>query len=304
MFQTERAPEMKAGVEDVDLSGRTALVTGSTSGVGEETALALGRLGADVLVHGRDHEAGERVVERLDAVGVDATFLSADFADVDAVSALATDVRATVDSLDILCNNAGGFFRDTSPTDLGVEYTFHVNHLAPFQLTAALYPVLSDDARVITTASVAHRGATLALDSVAELSGFSPWAAYCRSKLANVLFANELSRRLARADSDVTSNSLHPGVIPGSGFIRGFPGAIRQVGSLFDDLPVGDSVEDGAATPVYLAASPDVDGVSGAYFSRCRQRRPARTARDPTVQRRLWERSSELLDIDEPLAEN
>ena len=304
MFQTERAPEMKAGVEDVDLSGRTALVTGSTSGVGEETALALGRLGADVLVHGRDHEAGERVVERLDAVGADATFLSADFADVDAVSTLATDVRATVDSLDILCNNAGGFFRDTSPTDLGVEYTFPVNHLVPFQLTAALYPVLSDDARVITTASVAHRGATLALDSIAELSGFSPWAAYCRSKLANVLFANELSRRLARVDSDITSNSLHPGVIPGSGFIRGFPGAIQQLGSLFDDLPVGDSVEDGATTPVYLAASPDVDGVSGAYFSRCRQRRPARTARDPTVQRRLWERSSELLDIDEPLAEN
>ncbi len=301
MTRTEQTPEAKAGVEDADLSGRTVLVTGSTSGVGEATALSLGRLGADVIVHGRNRDAGERVVDELESVGARSSFFPADFSDPDAVSGLADDVRDTVDDLDVLCNNAGGFFRDNGPTSLGVGFTFHVNHLAPFQLTAELLPALAPDARVITTASVAHRGATLNLDTVAALTGLSPWAAYCRSKLANVQFANELARRFEATGSSVTSNSLHPGVIPGSGFVRGFPEPFSQLGALFENVPVGDSVIDGAATPVYLAASDEIDGVTGTYFTRCRERRPAPAARDPAAQRRLWERSAELLGIDEPL---
>ena len=112
MFGTEAPPEAKAGIEDVDLDGRTALVTGSTSGLGREAALALGRLGASVIVHGRNREAGERVVAELETVGADARFVAADFERPAAVSALADAVAEEVDGLDVLCNNAGGLFQD------------------------------------------------------------------------------------------------------------------------------------------------------------------------------------------------
>ena len=215
MFGSEKPPELKAGIEDVDISGQTALVTGSTSGLGREAALALGRLGADVIVHGRDEAAGERVVEDIKAVGADGRFVAADFERPADVSALAETVRSEVDELDILCNNAGGLFQDNGETELGVERTFHINHLSPYQLTAELLPAFGDGARIVTTASVGHRIATLNLDRLAELTGLSPWAAYCRSKLANVLFSNELARRLVAAGRNVTSNSLHPGIVPG-----------------------------------------------------------------------------------------
>jgi len=303
MFGSEKPPEEKADIEDVDLLGRTALVTGSTSGLGREAALALGRLGADVIVHGRNEAAGERVVDDLEAVGADGRFVAADFERPDDVSALAETVRSEVDELDVLCNNAGGLFQDNSETKLGVERTFHINHLSPYQLTAELLPVLGDGARVVTTASVGHRIATLNLDRLAELTGLSPWAAYCRSKLANILFANELARRLVAAGRNVTSNSLHPGIVPGSEFSRAFPAPAPQIGELVGEFPTTDSVEDGAATVVHLAASPEVEGVTGKYFARCRERRPAPDATDAEAQRELWARSADLLGTEEPLAD-
>jgi NAD(P)-dependent dehydrogenase (short-subunit alcohol dehydrogenase family) len=303
MFGTESPPEAKAGIEDVDLDGRTALVTGSTSGLGREAALALGRLGASVIVHGRNREAGERVVAELDAVGADGRFVAADFERPAAVSALAETVAEEVDGLDVLCNNAGGLFQDDGETELGVERTFHINHLSPYQLTAELLPHLSAGARVVTTASVGHRIATLNLDRLATLAGLSPWAAYCRSKLANVLFANELARRLVAAGRNVTSNSLHPGIVPGSEFSRALPAPAERIGDLIGEFPMTDSVADGAATVCYLAASPEVEGVTGSYYARCRERRPAPDATDVDAQRRLWRRSAGLLDIEEPLAD-
>ena len=302
MFGTERPPEAKAGVEDVDLSGWTALVTGSTSGLGRAAALSLGRLGADVVVHGRDEAAGEAVVDEIEAGGSEARFVAADFERPAAVSALADAVRESVDELDVLCNNAGGLFDDNSETDLGVGRTFHVNHLSPYQLTAELLPTLASDARVVTTASVAHRFATPELDGLAALTGLSSWAAYCRSKLANVRFATELARRLEAADREVTSNSLHPGIVPGSEFSRTLPAPVPQLGELVGELPVADSVADGAATVVYLAAADEVADVTGGYFSRCRRRTPDPDATDVEAGRTLWEHSAELLGVEEPLA--
>ena len=303
MFGIERDPEVKAGVEDVDMSGTTVLVTGSTSGVGRSAALALGRLGADVIVHGRGHEKGEATVEALEDVGADAQFVSADFADTDEVSHLAETVTESVDELDVLCNNAGGLFDPDKKTDLGVEKTFHINHISPYQLTAELLPVLAPGGRVVTTASIGHRIATLDLDDLAAVTGLFDWAAYCRSKLANLHFSNELARRLVAAGRDVTSNSLHPGIIPGSEFSRALPEPARLLGRFAGEFPITDSVEDGAATIVYLAASPEVEGVTGKYFARCRERRPASDAMDVEAQRDLWERSAELLGIEEPLAD-
>ncbi|MFQ3320158.1 MAG: NAD(P)-dependent dehydrogenase (short-subunit alcohol dehydrogenase family) [Natronomonas sp.] len=303
MLENEKAPKVKADVEDVDMSGKNVLVTGSTSGLGREAALAMGRLGADVIVHGRKQAAGEETVAALEEVGSDAQFISADFAVVDEVSALAESVADAVDELDVLCNNAGGLFEANETTELGVEKTFHINHLSPYQLTAELLPTLGSGARVVTTSSIGHRIATLNLDNLAEVTGLSDWAAYCRSKLANLQFSNELARRFVATGRDVTANSLHPGIIPGSEFSRALPGPAQQIGKFIGEFPMTDSVEDGAATIVYLAASEDVKGITGEYFARCKERRPAPQATDIDAQRELWGRSAELLDIEEPLAD-
>ena len=295
-------PAQQAGVADVDCAGQTALVTGSTSGIGRETALALGRLGADVMVHGRDAAAGRAVVDELQAMGVRATFEPADFADVSAVRSLATAVDDWVDDLDILINNAGGLFRAGRRTDIGVEYTFHVNHLAPYLLTAELLPTLAEDARIVTTASAAHRGASLDLDAVDSVEDYSSFSAYQRSKLANIQFAFELSRRLEQSDHTITSNSFHPGAIPGSGFTRFLPGPLSDLASLAGGLPFVPTPADGAATAVYLAVSPRVGSVSGRYFVDCEPTQPSAAARDRAAARRLFERSATLLDIPVPLS--
>jgi len=296
-------PEARAGVADLDLSGTTILVTGSTSGIGREAALAFGRLGADVLVHGRDRDAGQAVRTELEQRGADARFVRADFASVDDVRDLAATVRKWTDELDVCCHNAGGLFRTGELTDLDVEKTFHVNHLSPYLLTAELLDGLAEDARVVTTASEAHKGGDIDLDEVTSVSGYSGSSAYARSKLANIQFAFELARRLKAADSDVSSNSFHPGGIPASGFTRFLPGPLPRVARMLDPFPFVTSVEEGAAALVYLAVSPDVSNVSGQYFEKQDLATPTQAARDRDAQLQLWERSAALLDIEEPLAD-
>jgi NAD(P)-dependent dehydrogenase (short-subunit alcohol dehydrogenase family) len=297
-----RHPEVIAGVEDVDRTGVQALVTGSTSGIGRAAALALGRLGADVIVHGRDREAGAAVVDELEATGSRGRFVRADFADPDSVRELAASVRRETDELDLLINNAGGLFREGRLTDLGVEYTFHVNHLSPYLLTAELLDHLADGGRVVTTASAAHRGTELDLHRTRTVEEYSATWAYSHSKLANVLFANELAARLDAADRNVVSNSVHPGAIPGSGFSRFLPGPLPRVLQALDALPVVTSVADGAAELLVPAVSPRTADVSGRYFADRRPTRPSRAAEDTTAARRLWEASAELLDVEPPLS--
>jgi hypothetical protein len=296
-------PEATAGVADADLDGTTALVTGSTSGIGREAALALGRLGATVFVHGRDRTAGEQVVAELEQLGTDAEFFAADFADTDAVRDLAHAVADHTESLDVLANNAGGYFSDGRLTDLGVEYTFHVNHLAPFLLTAELLPTLAPNARVVTTSSGAHRGSQIDLDGVTSVTDYSSFGAYQRSKLANIQFTAELARRFDATDGDRTANCFHPGAIPGSGFFRFLPGPLSIAAQGLGKLPFVPTPADGAATLVYLAVSDAVADTSGRYFADCAPKTPDDPARDPDAQRRLWERSAELLGVEEPLAE-
>ena len=295
-------PELIADVADVDCTGRTALVTGSTSGIGRAAAEALGRLGADVLVHGRDDEAGGEVVATIEASNPAATarFFGADFADAGAVRDLAAAVTEETDELDLLFNNAGGLFREGGLTDLGVEYTFHVNHLAPYLLTTELLEHLAADARVVTTASAAHQGSTLDLDRITEPDG--GMGAYGHSKLANVLFAAELARRLEAAGRDVTSNSLHPGAIPGTGFTRFLPGPVSRLAGALGALPMVTSVEEGAAELLAAGLSPRLADVSGRYFADQSLATPSQAAQDPEAARRLWAHSAELLKIDEPLA--
>lgn len=296
-------PEALAGVSDVDCTGLQALVTGSTSGIGPAAALALGRLGADVVVHGRDPQAGAEVVEELSRTGVDATFVEADFADRDAVRDLATAVREATDGLDLLVNNAGGLFRNGPLTDAGVEYTFHVNHLSPYLLTADLLDHLGEGARVVTTASGAHKGASLALERVRGADRYTGFEAYSHSKLANVLFAAELAGRLDAAGRDVTSNSIHPGAIPGSGFGRFLPGPLPGLFQRLGAVPGVTSVADGAAEILFVAVSPRTAEVSGRYFTNQQPSTPSEAARDDAAARRLWAESAKMLGIEEPLPE-
>ncbi len=267
-------------------------MTGATSGIGRATALALGRLGATVLVHGRDRESGQAVVEELGDGGHG--FRRADFADLTAVEGLAEWARER--DPDVLVNNAGGYFRAARLTDAGVEYTFAVNHLAPFLLTERLRPVLPDDGRVVNVASEAHRGASLGFEALRSVDDYSGWRAYRRSKLANVLHARALADRL----DGPTANALHPGVVPGSGFVRNLPAPVRGIVSLAGGLAgvpfVGvDSPTEAAQTSVYLAAAPGLR-TTGAYFDDCAERTPSAAARDDRTADRLWTWSAETLD--------
>lgn len=297
-------PATLAGVADVDCTGLSVLVTGSTSGIGRAAAVALGRLGADVIVHGRDAAAGTQTAEAVSAASPDGTgtFLQADFADADAVRGLAAEVREQTAQLDLLVNNAGGLFRDGKLTDLGVSYTFQVNHLAPYLLTTELLDHLAVGARVVTTASAAHQGATLDLDRVTEPD--AGMGAYSHSKLANILFAAELARRLEAASRDVTSNSLHPGAIPGTGFTRFLPGPVSKLAGLLDAVPGVTSVDEGAAEILYVGLAERTAAVSGRYFADQAPTQPSQSAQDADAARRLWRRSAALLGIDEPLAVN
>ncbi|KAB1196597.1 MULTISPECIES: SDR family NAD(P)-dependent oxidoreductase [Haloferax] len=291
-------PEAGAGVEWVDLSDRTALVTGSTSGIGRETALALGRLGATVFVHGRDRDAGRQVASAIDDAGGDAIFFRADLSEVETVHRLAAEIRARTDRLDILVNNAAANFSEGRLTDDGVERTFAINHLAPFVLTLDLRDLLPDDGRVVTVSSGVHPRADGSFD-VTTVDDYDGLDAYARSKLANILFTVELARRF----DGPTANCCHPGLVPASQLWRDASIPIRLAVGLLERLPepltrrVIDTPATGAETSVYLAASPDVEGVTGQYFSDCAPKEPAPIATDDRLASELWKMSEDLTGV-------
>ncbi|AKU09039.1 short-chain dehydrogenase [Haloferax gibbonsii] len=294
-------PEVGAGVERADLSNRTVLVTGATSGVGRETALALGRLGATVFVHGRDRDAGRTVAAAVEDAGGDAVFFRADLAERDTVRRLAEAVRDRTDRVDVLVNNAGAHFSTGELTADGAEKTFAVNHLAPFVLTHGLRDLLPDDGRVVTVSSEVHRRFEGPLDAT-SLDDYDGLDAYTRSKLANVLFTVGLADRL----DGPTANCCHPGFVPSSGLWRDASLPVRAGVGLLSRLPhrlVGgfaDTPATAADTPVYLAASPAVAGVTGSYFSDCAPAEPSAAATDPKHVRELWRLSEDLTGISWP----
>ncbi|WP_232688337.1 SDR family NAD(P)-dependent oxidoreductase [Halobacterium zhouii] len=293
-------PEARAGVQDVDLSESTVFVTGATSGIGRETALALARLGATVHIHGRDEEDGLSVRDDLRDLGSESVFYRADFASRSAVRDLAADVAGRVDELDVLVNNAGAHFDEGHLVWDGAEATFAVNHLAPFVLTHDLREVLAADGRVVTTASEVHRRASASeFENVQSVEDYDGFDAYARSKLANVMFTAGLARRL----DDQTANCFHPGFVPGSGLWRNAPLLVRAGTRLAYVLPaaltggVTDTSRSAARNAVYLAASPDVADVTGAYFDDCERTPPSSAASDVLAQRDLWAKSEELAGV-------
>lgn len=258
------------------------LVTGSTDGIGKATARELARQGYRVIVHGRDSERAEaarrQVIESSGNKQVAAAV--GDFAELDQVASLARDVQSRFASLRVLINNAGVVSNERRVTPDGNELTFQVNHLAPFLLTNLLLPLLKRNApaRIVNVSSMVHTSGTIDFGDLRMESGYRGYSAYSNSKLANVLFTLALARRLE--GTNVTVNALHPGVISTKLLHATFSG--------------GAPVETGSETPVYLAVSPEVEGVTGRYFKNRRSAKPARKARDEELQEHLWRVSEEL----------
>lgn len=278
------------------MEGRVCVLTGASRGIGRETARRLLEMGATVVMVCRTRESGEaalRWVRDRTRAGV-AELLIADLSSMDAVRRLAEEALARFPRIDVLLNNAGVLMLRRTLTVDRFETTFAVNHLAPFLLTNLLVEGLTAAApsRVVTVASIAHQAGRIAFEDLMGERGYLGAAAYSQSKLANILFSNELARRLA--GRGVTSNALHPGAIPGTGLYR--RSLVYQLPAWLG-TPFFPSVQRGARTSVHLAASTEVEGVTGGYFARSRPARPAPQAMDESAARRLWEVSAQLTSL-------
>jgi len=275
---------------------RICLITGGTSGIGRVAAREVARRGLRVVLVARDEgRAGATAAAIHQQTGASVDYLLADLSSQTEVRRLASDFRARYGRLDVLVNNAGALIPRREVTADGIERTFALNHLAPFLLTNLLLDLLraSAPARVVTVASAAHIGARIRFDDLnCERHPYRALAVYGQSKLANILFTYELARRL---DPDrVTANALHPGVVA-SNFGKAAGGLWAFGYALI--RPFSISPERGAETVIYLATSPDVEGVSGKYFVNCAPHASSPASYDPEARRRLWEVSERLTGL-------
>jgi NAD(P)-dependent dehydrogenase (short-subunit alcohol dehydrogenase family) len=273
---------------------RVCLLTGATLGIGRAAAEALAPMGMELVLVARDRARLEALAAELRqrTPGAKVGVLAGDLSRMSEVRRIAGEFRATHDRLNVLLNNAGAIFAQRELTSEGLERTLALNHLAYFVLTEELLPVLraSAPARIVNVSSDAHIGTRVDVDDLSYARGrYRPFVAYGRSKLMNILFTRELARRLA--GTGVTVNAMHPGFVR-SGFGQnndGFLGRFIRLGQAFARTP-----ERGARTLVYLATSPEVEGVSGKYFHDERESRISSAAQDMEVARRLWDASVRL----------
>jgi len=283
------------------LSEKTALITGATTGIGKQTALGIARQGFHLTIVGRDLARTRETVDwiKRETANGNIDFLLADLSSQAAVRRLAQEFRETHTRLDVLVNNAGGIFTRRETTVDGFERTWALNHLSYFLLTLELLDLLksSAPARIVNVASAAHVGRTIDFDDLQSEKNFSAMPVYGRSKLANVLFTYALARRLA--STGVTANCLHPGVVA-TGFGKDTAGPFRVMLKLA--VPFLLSPEKGAATSIYLASSPDVEGVTGQYFAKCKPVRSAPNTYDVALQEKLWAVSLQQVGRTEPHA--
>lgn len=277
---------------------KICLITGATDGIGRVAARELGKLGWTLALVSRNAQKGERVVRELRAEcgNEEIYFKQADLSLQRDVRRVARDVAETYERLDVLVNNAGAIFWNRQKTAEGIEKTFALNHLNYFLLTNLLLDRLraAPAARIVNVASRAHVGAKIDFDDLGSEKAYKTfrkgWPAYQRSKLANIMFSNALARRLD--GSSVTTNALHPGFVR-TRFGRDNPGYFAVglgIGMRFGAI----SVEKGAETPIYLASSEAVEGVTGKYFSDCKAKSPTSQALDEAGQERLWEVSEAM----------
>jgi NAD(P)-dependent dehydrogenase (short-subunit alcohol dehydrogenase family) len=278
-----------------DLSGKTLLITGATSGIGFEASIELARMGARLVMVGRNEAKTARKAEeaRKRSGSSRIESLVCDFSSQCQIRCLADAFRARHDSLHILVNNAGSVFAKRTLTEDGIEATFAVNHLGYFLLTNLLLDLLvkSAPARIVNVASRAHYRGTMDFDDLMFERGYKIMRAYARSKLANVLLTRELALRLE--GSGVTVNALHPGTVA-TNIWSGAPLWLRPVLSIAKRLMIIPAA--GAQSILYLATSREVEGTTGLYFEKNRPTEPSLLARDDAVAKRLWRESETLVN--------
>jgi NAD(P)-dependent dehydrogenase (short-subunit alcohol dehydrogenase family) len=279
-----------------NLQGKTCLITGGTSGIGLEAAVDIAAMGAQVVVTGRNRAKAEVAVadikRRSGSPNID--LLIGDFESQKSTRALAAHVLEKYPAIHILVNNAGTVFPNRELTEDGIEKTFAVNHLGYFLFTELLINriIASAPARIVNVSSAGHLRATMDFDDLGFERGYSIMKAYGRSKLGNVLFTVELSKRLA--GKNVTVNSLHPGGVATNIWSKApwYARPILAIAQLFMLSP-----HDGSKTITYLATSPEVEGVTAKYFIDCKPAKTSRLARDEALAARLWDVSARLVKL-------
>jgi NAD(P)-dependent dehydrogenase (short-subunit alcohol dehydrogenase family) len=276
------------------MKDKTVVITGATSGIGEVAADRLAQKGARIVFVARDHARGQETLKHLRAIaGHDSHAVH--YADLTRLSEMKRVAKAIADSepeIDVLINNAGALFNARQVTEDGLEKTFALNHMSYFVVTNLLLDKLRQGARVVSTASDAHKGAKLNFNDLQSEKGYSGFGVYGRSKLMNILFTRELAKRLA--GSGITANCLHPGFVAtrfgdSSGGILSW--GVRAAKSF------ALSPEQGAETIIYLASSPDVEGRSGGYYYKGALATPSSEAQSDADAKRLWDASVRLSGV-------
>ena len=284
-----------------NMNGKICLVTGGTNGIGKSTAQELARMGATVVIVGRDAQKTSHVVQEVRAASrsnsVDS--LLADLSSEQEVRRLAAEFKSKYSHLHVLVNNAGGFFMRRQLRSDGIEMTFALNHLASFLLTNLLLDTIkaSAPARIINVSSNAHASGKIEFDNLQGERQYGP-KAYDNSKLANILFTMELARRLE--GTGVTVNALHPGFVA-TGFAKNNGKVIAALVSLITPL-IARSPAKGAETSVYLASSQNVTSITGKYFYDSHVIPTAPQATNMVVARKLWEVSAAMVHLADGLS--
>ncbi len=276
-----------------DMNGKVCLVTGATDGIGKVSARVLAEKGAKVIIVGRNPEKSATVLAELKSSSGNENIdlLMADLAVMQEVRDLAEQVISHYDRLDILLNNAGGYFAKHELTSDGLERTFALNHMSYFLLTNKLMELLksSAPARIVNVSSDAHYGVDMDFENLNGEQEYKAWKAYQKSKLANVLFTYEL---LKKVPADITVNCLHPGFVA-TNFghnIGGFFGPVVKIAQRISAI----DPEEGAKTSIFLCSAPEVKGVSGKYFYKCQPKTSSRESRNMDTGKRLWQISSDI----------
>jgi NAD(P)-dependent dehydrogenase (short-subunit alcohol dehydrogenase family) len=279
------------------MQGKICMVTGANSGIGKATALALAQMGAAVVMVCRDRARGEQARSEITTKSRNnaVDLLQADLSSQQSIRQLVENFQHHYPHLHVLINNAGAAFPGRRETVDGLEMTFAVNYLAPFLLTHLLLDMLtaSAPARIVNVSSGSHKAGYIKLDNLQSKNPYRSMKVYGQAKLAVVLFTYELARRLE--GTGVTVNCLHPGFVA-TNFAQSDVGPafrllVKVIGSF------GTSPQEGAKTSIYLASSPEVEGVTGKYVVKSIPKRSAAISYDESLQRQLWEQSAKLVNL-------
>jgi retinol dehydrogenase 12 len=288
------------------MQGKTVLITGATNGVGKITALNIAKLGAHVTIIGRNQARVDETLAQLRAAGGNADAITADLSSMSDIRRAAAEFRAKHQRLDVLVNNAGAVYFDAQKSPDGIELTFALNHISYFLLTTLLLDLLiasgsaAHKARVVNVSSEAHQAAQGIREDYEFKQGYNAFGAYAQSKLANILFSNELARRMAAQNAPVVSNALHPGFVD-TGFAHNNKNPLASAGLwIARTFGLSLTAEQGAQTQTYLATSPDVEGVTGKYFAKARVATPTAHAQDMAAAAKLWQLSEQITGVAVP----